>query len=79
VLADERLIRGRVDAVRPNGAGVVDHHVAVLPCDLREVTLDDRAGAAADVGHLVFLDVELPDDHESGHVPLRWLWSAEKP
>src|SRR5204863_229292 len=67
VVADDLLGRRLVDAVREHGSVVVHHDVAVLPDDLRVAVLDRLAGSAPDLGHLVFADVELPNDQVSRH------------
>src|SRR3954453_12507603 len=58
VLADDVLVRCLVDAERPYEPPVVDHHVTVLPDDLREVVLDDLTRPPSDSRHIALADVE---------------------
>src|SRR3954454_21138266 len=67
MLAHRRLVRRRVDAERPDIAGLVDHHVAVLPRDVREVVRRDLLGTPADLLHLRLGDEEGPFDQEARH------------
>jgi hypothetical protein len=43
--------------------------VAVDPYDVRELFLDDLAGPAADLGHVILADLESTVDHVLGHLP----------
>ena len=64
---DDVLGRRFVDAVGLHGAGAVDDHVAVQPCDLRIALDRDPLRASADLGHVGLADVELPFDQELRH------------
>src|SRR5207247_2519471 len=67
VVPDNVLVGRVVHAERHHFPVLVDHDVAVLPDDLRVAALDDLAGAAPNLGHLVLADVELPHHHVSRH------------